>query len=94
MRIVKIILTLLSNRRQPQSATEYDAMRSFGISLNGPDPLQQQLMELDIQSKLMCGIQVYPPATINSSSKSSSRSSRSSHPTISLKPIPQGVEAV
>ena len=40
-------------RRQPQSATEFDAMRSFWISLNGPAPLQQQLKELDAQSKLI-----------------------------------------
>ena len=65
-------------------------MRSFGISLNGPDPLQQQLKELDIQSKLMCGIQVYPP-TPTRSSKSSSRGSRSSQPGPSLKPTPQAV---
>ena len=86
---VKVISTFL-HRRQPQSATELDAMRSFGISLNGPDPLQQQLKELDIQSKLMCGIQVYPP-TPTRSSKSSSRGSRSSQPGPSLKPTPQAV---
>ena len=39
------------------STTDLDAMRSLGISLNGPDPLPQQLEELDAQSRLMCGIQ-------------------------------------
>ena len=36
--------------------SEYGAMKSIGITLNGPDPLNQQLQELDAQSRLMCGL--------------------------------------
>ena len=44
--------------------SEYDVMKSVGITLGGPDPLQQQLHELDAQSRIMCGL-------INSTSNNS-----------------------
>ena len=56
---------------QALSITDYDAMRIQGISLNGPDPLPQQLEELDAQSRLMCGMVV-----ANQSSNGSSTSQK------------------
>ena len=37
-------------------SNEYGDMKSIGITLNGPDPLEKQLEELDAQSRLMCGL--------------------------------------
>jgi hypothetical protein len=31
-------------------------MKSIGITLNGADPIPQQLEELDAQSRLLCGL--------------------------------------
>ena len=36
--------------------SEYGAMRSYGITLSGPDPLRIQLQELDAQSRIMMGL--------------------------------------
>ena len=43
--------------------SEYEVMKSNGITLGGPDPLMQQLQELDAQSRLMCGISVAPSSS-------------------------------
>ena len=42
----------------PSHQSELDMMKSVGITLNGADPLQQQLKELDIQSRILSGLPV------------------------------------
>ena len=43
-------------RRNLPDVSEFDMMKSVGITLGGPDPIPQQLHELDEQSRLMCGL--------------------------------------
>ena len=43
--------------------SEYEIMKSNGITLGGPGTLAQQLQELDAQSRIMCGL----PASTNCS---------------------------
>ena len=47
----------IPQKRNGVIISEYERdMKSLGITLNGPDPLGQQLEELDAQSRLMCGL--------------------------------------
>ena len=45
--------------------SEYEIMKSNGITLEGPGRLVQQLQDLDAQSRIMCGLSL--PASSNSS---------------------------
>ena len=38
--------------------SELEMMKSVGITLNGADPMEQQLRELDAQSRILTGIHV------------------------------------
>ena len=49
-----------SNSRYCQS--EFEMMKSIGITLNGADPIPQQLQELDAQSRILSGLPPNPPA--------------------------------
>ena len=49
-----------SNSRFCQS--EFEMMKSVGITLNGADPIPQQLQELDAQSRILSGLPPNPPA--------------------------------
>lgn len=40
--------------------SELDMMKSVGITLNGADPILQQLKELDIQSRILSGLPLSP----------------------------------
>ena len=59
-----------TRRLDPSDFSEYDAMKSIGITLNGPDSIDVQLSELDPQSRIMCGL-----SRNSSSTKSNSNSS-------------------
>lgn len=48
-----------SNSRYCQS--EFEMMKSIGITLNGADPIPQQLQELDAQSRILSGLPPNPP---------------------------------
>ena len=41
---------------QISTKSELEMMRSVGITLNGADPMEQQLRELDAQSRILTGI--------------------------------------
>ena len=41
--------------------SELEMMKSVGITLNGADPMEQQLRDLDAQSRILTGIHVYVP---------------------------------
>ena len=55
-------LTCYKDQENPSPQSELDVMKSVGITLNGADPLQQQLQELDIQSRILSGLTVTPIA--------------------------------
>lgn len=68
-----------SNSRFCQS--EFEMMKSVGITLNGADPIPQQLQELDAQSRILSGLPPNPPAPnecCNSKHSTSSNSTSSS----------------
>ena len=46
----------IKTRQNLADVSEFDMMKSVGITLGGPDPIPQQLYELDEQSRLMCGL--------------------------------------
>ena len=46
----------IKTRRNLADVSEFEVMKSVGITLGGPDPIPQQLYELDEQSRLMCGL--------------------------------------
>ena len=48
--------------------SEYDVMKSIGITLNGPDSLDVQLNDLDPQSRIMCGLSRNGSSTESNSS--------------------------
>ena len=49
-------------RGEPISTkSELEMMKSVGITLNGADPMEQQLRELDAQSRILTGIHVVVP---------------------------------
>ena len=54
--------------REPQTGasqqSELDMMKSVGITLNGADPIQQQLEELDVQSRILSGLPISPPTSL------------------------------
>ena len=54
--------------REPQTGTsqqsELDMMKSVGITLNGADPIQQQLEDLDMQSRILSGLPISPPVSL------------------------------
>ena len=54
--------------REPQTGasqqSELDMMKSVGITLNGADPIQQQLEELDVQSRILSGLPISPPNSL------------------------------
>ena len=41
--------------------SEFEMMKSIGITLNGADPIPQQLQELDAQSRILSGLPPNPP---------------------------------
>ena len=45
-----------TRRVNSKDLSEYDAMKSVGITLNGPEAIEVQLNELDPQSRIMCGL--------------------------------------
>ena len=45
-----------THRMNSKDLSEYDAMKSVGITLNGPEAIEVQLNELDPQSRIMCGL--------------------------------------
>ena len=45
-----------TRRMNSKDLSEYDAMKSVGITLNGPEAIEVQLNELDPQSRIMCGL--------------------------------------
>ena len=45
-----------TRRMNSKDLSEYDAMKSVGITLNGPEAIEIQLNELDPQSRIMCGL--------------------------------------
>ena len=46
-------------KEQDQSQqSELDMMKSVGITLSGADPIQQQLQELDMQSRILSGLPI------------------------------------
>ncbi len=51
---IKTFVFFLCSPNYPH--TEGQGMRSVGITLNGGDPIAQQLQELDAQSKLLSGL--------------------------------------
>ena len=68
-----------SNSRFCQS--EFEMMKSVGITLNGADPIPQQLQELDAQSRILSGLPAIPPPPnecYNSKHSTSSNSTCSS----------------
>ena len=46
----------IKTRRNLPDVSDFEMMKSVGITLGGPDPIPQQLHELDEQSRLMCGL--------------------------------------
>ena len=46
----------IKTRQNLADVSEFDMMKSVGITLGGPDPIPQQLYELDEQSRLMIGL--------------------------------------
>jgi hypothetical protein len=64
--------------------SEYDVMRSVGITLGGPDPIDQQLQELDAQSRIMCGLPVL-------SSRGSEDAAASVSPMLRTEPAPDRI---
>ena len=55
------------NRESASQQSELDIMKSVGITLNGADPIHQQLQELDIQSRIMAGLPASPTALLATS---------------------------
>ena len=66
----KLISGLCPRNNPTNVHTEGIMMKSIGITLNGGDPIPQQLKELDAQSRLLTGID-----RIELESKSSSKES-------------------
>ena len=52
----KIVRKLCCVGQTISSKSELEMMRSVGITLNGADPIEQQLRELDAQSRILTGI--------------------------------------
>ena len=59
-----------TRRLDTSDLSEYDAMKSIGITLNGPDSLDVQLNDLDPQSRIMCGLSRNGSSTESNSSAS------------------------
>ena len=59
----KIIPACAKCCKEPEKISdqsELDMMKSVGITLNGADPILQQLKELDIQSRILSGLPLSP----------------------------------
>ena len=70
-----------SNSRFCQS--EFEMMKSVGITLNGADPIPQQLQELDAQSRILSGLPPNPPPPGSEYNGVMSKHSTSSNSTVS-----------
>ena len=57
-----------TRRLDTSDFSEYDVMKSIGITLNGPDSLDVQLNDLDPQSRIMCGLSRNGSSTESNSS--------------------------
>ena len=49
--------------------SELDMMKSVGITLNGADPIQQQLEELDLQSRILSGLPISRTSSLETPAK-------------------------
>jgi hypothetical protein len=44
-------------------------MKSVGITLNGADPIQQQLEELDLQSRILSGLPISRTSSLDAAKR-------------------------